>query len=512
MALSSSSLLFLRRFAIALVACIVLSATGVVAGNALARKKFDERKTTVIPGLTAAKAGEPANFLLIGSDTREGADSQFGSASDTPGQRSDVMMILHVEPKTRTGMLVSFPRDLLVQIPGHGKDKLNATYSLGGPKLVIDTMQGMFPGLKINHYLEVDFNGFRDIVDAVGHIKLYFPTPAHDPYSGLNQDKSGCVSVDGKDALAYARSRHYYIPKNPKNPVPWQWNYDPKLGENAYRGGSGWTATGSDLDRIPRQQYFLRTLAKSAVDKTAADPTKLLALLDAIKNNFTSDTGLKYSELQALVRTFNKLDPNYVDMETLPVTEVGNTGSLELNDQSAALISQLVNPHKTPPTPAPVPPANITVKIANGATDPHLAQKVFDDYKAAGFHMLNGIDDADRPDYKQTQIRFAPGMYPEGYWTGVAAGTINIVEAASRENTVNADALIVVGNDYDSLQHAFPGQAPTTSPTAGNAPASSTTASTSTTTTTVVPPETYNPLLVPVDPKNGAQLTGCPSS
>src|SRR5687768_11775517 len=113
---------------------------------------------------------EPANFLLIGSDSRSFVDTEeeeeaFGDEADAGGQRSDTIMVVHVDPAHRKGLLVSFPRDLLVDIPGLGEQKINAAYN-EGPQKVIETVQTFFD-IPIHHYLEVDFAGFDAIVNAV---------------------------------------------------------------------------------------------------------------------------------------------------------------------------------------------------------------------------------------------------------------------------------------------------------------------------------------------------------
>ena len=166
-------------------------------------------------------------------------------------------------------MLVSFPRDLIVEIPGHGRNLLNSAFAFGGPGARDpDARSRTSRRLQINHYLEVDFRGFKKIVDAIGHINIWFPTPVHDPYTGLDVNQAGCVELNGDQALAYARSRHYYIPKNLQNPAPWTWNYDERR-RGRQRLGRDRRA---DLDRIPRQQYFLRTVSQAAIDKTGSNP------------------------------------------------------------------------------------------------------------------------------------------------------------------------------------------------------------------------------------------------
>src|SRR5262249_17550699 len=167
--------------------------------------------------LAPGQPGAPATSLIVGSDSRKGATTPaeqraFGSTGELGnGARSDVMMVVHLVPAQGTAFVVSFPRDTYVQIPGHDKNLLNAAYAFGGPALLIRTFSKDF-GVPIQHYLSVDFEGFQKIVDAIGHVKIFFPTWARDFETGLYQGP-GCNSLDGPQALAYARSRHYAIPR-----------------------------------------------------------------------------------------------------------------------------------------------------------------------------------------------------------------------------------------------------------------------------------------------------------
>ncbi len=504
---------FVRRFAIALLVVALITTVGVVATDALGRSSFAHTPKINLKQLSQAYPGKPANYLLIGVDQRAANDP---SAATVTGARSDVMMVLHLEPQTRTGILVSIPRDLLVHIDGR-LDLLNSAYGLGGPDKVIQVLQDNFPGLKLQHYLEVDFEGFKSIVNAVGHINLYFPTAAHDPLSGLNVDQSGCVSVNGDTALAYARSRHYYVPRDPQNPVPWQWNYDPNVrdangriadSDSPARGGHGWVEDGqADLDRIPHQQYFLRTIGQAAIDKTASDPTKLLALLTAVQNNFRRDSNLGYDEIKALIRTFRGLDPHRIEMLTLPTDPSPYPqfpGQLVPNDASIHVISRLRYFTPPAPEPAPLPPNQVSVRIVNGSKLPGVEQRAIDLFTAAGFHVIGGSSDAERSDYTMTQLVYAPGLRAAGLSVAHAAQTINIVEANSRADTLDADVLVVIGADYDKLPHALPGAPGVTTATTG------TTTSTSTTTLAPLPVQTPDSRYVPLDPKTHGPLVGCP--
>ena len=137
---------------------------------------------------------EGGNYLIIGSDSRafvqDASQAQaFGSAAQEGGQRSDTMMVLHIDPATKSNLLVSFPRDLLVNIPGQGRGQINGAFN-SGPQTVIDLMKDDF-GIQINHYVEINFEAFIGVVDAVGKIPVYFPYPARDTYSGLNIPAAG---------------------------------------------------------------------------------------------------------------------------------------------------------------------------------------------------------------------------------------------------------------------------------------------------------------------------------
>jgi LCP family protein required for cell wall assembly len=492
-------LTFLRRFGISCGVVLLISSIAVQFGNTVETKTFNATRKIHIPGgvLVPQKPGQPANYLLIGVDSRLATDQ---------GSNSDVMMVLHVEPATHTGFLVSFPRDLIVDIPGHGKNLLNAAYAEGGPALTIQTFEKDFAPLKIQHYIEVDFSGFQAIVDAIGHVNLWFPTPAHDPYIGLDVEQAGCRAMNGAQALAYERSRHYYVPDNLQNPAPWNWDYP------AQSGGQGWNATGSDTARIPRQQYLLRTIAQAALNKTASNPTRLFGLLNAVQHNFAHDDTLTLNDLKGLILAFNGLDPTRVAMTTLPYEQdPANLNRLLVKYPDATpVIDQLAS---FPPPPAYVPsvvsPSKVTVRVVNGTNEKGLAAKVLNEFLAAGFKSGGPPADADSNNYAETQVRYAPGQGEAGVTAVVATGSTHISESLSAKDTLGGDVLIIVGRDWDKLHHNFPTPTTTTQP-GGVAAPTSTTAST---TTTSVPKTTttLNPFL-PVDPKTGGPLVGCPKT
>jgi LCP family protein required for cell wall assembly len=188
-------------------------------------------------GRPAATPG--ADWLIVGSDSRQGLDEarrrELGTGQ-AAGRRADTMMLLHIPRAGGDPVLISLPRDSYVPIPGHGRNKLNAAYAFGGPKLLARTVEGV-TGIRLDRYMEVGFDGFASVVDAAGGVQICPDRAMRDPMAGLNV-KAGCQVVGSKQALAYVRTR---------------------------AGGRG------DLDRVERQQEFLGSL----IDK-ATSPMVLL--------------------------------------------------------------------------------------------------------------------------------------------------------------------------------------------------------------------------------------------
>jgi LCP family protein required for cell wall assembly len=486
---------FVRRFVIAIVVVALLSAGVLVLGDRAGKREFEKRTVVQIAdGLLApSKPTEPANFLLIGHD----ADGN-----------SDTMMVVHVDPAVPTPLLVSFPRDLIVDIPGHGRRQLNAAIGIGGPSLLIKTFKSTF-NVPINHFVQVDFASFPEIVSAIGNVKVWFPTPVHDPFIGLNIEQPGCVSLDGAMALAYARSRHYYVPKDTAHPAVWEWNYDPSLGDH-FRGGTGWTTSGSDIDRIPRQQYFLRTLAQLAVTRTDDDPLRIIGLVDAVMSHLTTDQSLRLDELKSLVRTFRRLPPAAVEMTTIPWTPDGNRVLVKYPEADALLFRLAsFSPSKAflPPL---VAPGTVRVRVVNGSGVAGLGNRALAQLTASGFRTTGAAIDAERDTYPRTEVRWAAYKDIEGVTATYETGAKVSGQAVKGSDTGNADVLVVVGRDWDTLVHHFakPSAKPTGTTGPGRAPTSSPGPPRSVSTTT----SGVDPRFAPVDPKTHGVLVGCPAS
>jgi LCP family protein required for cell wall assembly len=211
---------------IALVGLIILIAGG---GFAYLQYTWSHVKTDHCSNCAPVTAGKPYNVLVIGSDTRAGetqAERQnFGSASVEAGQRSDTIKIIRVDPAAQRADVLSIPRDTFVQMSGapasSGLDadqKINASFN-DGPKGLIDTIENTF-GIPINDFVIVNFNGLQDAVGSLGGVSMDFPYPARDwdcetgtcnNQSGLTIDHAGCQTLNGPEALALSRSRHYPV-------------------------------------------------------------------------------------------------------------------------------------------------------------------------------------------------------------------------------------------------------------------------------------------------------------
>jgi LCP family protein required for cell wall assembly len=196
------------RRILAILVCLV-----VVLGAAAVGLYFDlNSKLTRVNVLTPAgftSAG--TNWLIAGSDSRGGLtrteEAQLALGHDISGGRSDTIMLLHMPSNGTRPTLVSIPRDSYVPIPGDGYNKINAAYALGGPKLLIQTVQNV-TGLRIDHYMGIGFGGLVAVVNDVGGVTLCLPSPMKDPKAGLNL-KKGCQTLNGGQALSFVRTREF---------------------------------------------------------------------------------------------------------------------------------------------------------------------------------------------------------------------------------------------------------------------------------------------------------------
>jgi LCP family protein required for cell wall assembly len=202
-----------RRILTALALVVVLVVIGTVATYFYLNSKLTHSDIlAAYPGRPAVGSG--TNWLIAGSDSRQGLTSaqehQYSTGNlDATGEgRSDTIMILHIPAGGGRPILISVPRDSYVNIPGYGMNKINAAFSFGGPALLAKTIQSD-TGLYINHFMDIGFGGFVNVVNAVGGVRMCLPSAINDQASGLNLS-AGCQVLSGGQALAWVRDRHSF--------------------------------------------------------------------------------------------------------------------------------------------------------------------------------------------------------------------------------------------------------------------------------------------------------------
>lgn len=233
------------------------------------------------------------NFLITGTDNGACVDpdspyaATFGNRNGL-GERADTLMILRLDPKTNAAAVLSFPRDLWVRINGKKtQSRINSAFNRDDPNPLIVTIFDNF-GILIDHYVNIDFCAFKEIVDAVGGVRVPFATPVKDKNTNLLIEQAGCHTFGGEEGLAYVRSRHfrYYDAKSKK------WIEDPA----------------ADRGRISRQQDFLRRAIQKALDKSAGNPTIAKDLIDAALKYVILDVNLTAGKLLELASAMKNLD------------------------------------------------------------------------------------------------------------------------------------------------------------------------------------------------------------
>ncbi|MBB6398064.1 LCP family protein required for cell wall assembly [Actinomadura coerulea] len=239
------------------------------------------------PNRPGANVEGTENWLLVGSDSRaDAATTGEGNQVWKPGQqRTDTIMLLHLPADRKKAYIVSFPRDSWVEIPGYGQQKINAAFSFGGPKLLIETMESV-TGVRIDHYGAIDFEGFKSMTDALGGVTVNIKQGVYDP-ARKKRWEAGRQKLNGEEALLFVRQR-YNLPNG-------------------------------DFDRIKRQQAFLGALAKQAADRgTLTNPLKLDRFLSALTKSISVDEGVSAGDLRSLALSMRGVRASDVMFMTLP--------------------------------------------------------------------------------------------------------------------------------------------------------------------------------------------------
>ncbi|MFB9905079.1 LCP family protein [Allokutzneria oryzae] len=337
------------------------------------------------------------NFLLVGSDSRAGAKAEDGVGNEavSEGARSDTVMIAHVPADRKRVVMVSFPRDLNTQIPDcnswdpktgkttskkvpSSRQRLNAAYAIGGPKCLTKLVQNL-SGLHINHFVAIDFQGFKAMVDAVKGVEICVSRPMKDAEIGVVIPDPGKQTINGDAALSFVRARKV--------------EGDP---------------TG-DYGRIKRQQAFLSSLLRKAMSgQVLSNPGRMQDFVSAFARA-TYGENIGVSQLLTLGQSLNGLEAGRVTFTTVPTT----TTKLEDNkfredlrvEATRALFTAIIdktplpgekpssngspNPQAGGPTGPPPNPNEVKVQVLNGSSKPRLAENTAESLRKAGFEVVN---------------------------------------------------------------------------------------------------------------------------
>lgn len=439
---------------VSIIAILSVALTGVVWGYLRSTDQGFAQVAALDPDSTdvvdAAGQYGDETYLIVGTDTRAGASGEIGAGTveDAEGARSDTVMLVNIPADRSRVVAVSFPRDLDVErpeceafdnqtntytdeiFPAADGGKLNATYALGGPKCLVKTIQKI-SGLKIGHFVGMDFAGFESMVDEVGGVEVCTPQPLVDYELGTVLPNVGEQRIDGRTALNYVRARHVDTENN------------------------------GDYGRIKRQQRFLSSLLRSALsNQVLLDPGKLNGFVGA----FTRDTfveNVKTQDLITLGRSLQNVDAGAVTFLTLPTDGTNEWGN-EIPVDSAiealftAIIDDLPLPGEERVEPIPTPesevaptvptlavdPTTVSVQVSNASDTEGRAMTTSNELSTYGFQILevgNFVGTA-----AQTVVRYSPGQEAE------AATVASAIPGAVVEQAIGLDSVVevVLGADF----------------------------------------------------------------
>lgn len=417
----------------------------------------------------------PMNILLIGNNTRTGlnpAQKQFGTAAQVGGARSDVTMVLHLDPATHSASLLSIPRDVFVRLPPNSLSgnyakvdgALNGTKTGGlksGPDNLINTITSDF-GIPINHYISINFDGFQQTIHDIGGIKMNFPMPLRDPYSLLNVSHTGCQRLGGFQALALVRARHLQYFTNG------YWHNDPL----------------SDLSRIVRDHTFLRVFVNTAKAEMT-NPIKANALIGGLLNQVTVDPGLTPSMLLKIFKVYRHVNPNSIPETTMPVTTVlsyhyGGADYGDVDMPVEPLDHQVIDKWAgTSPLPLSAP-AGINVSVVNISGKYREANTIGQGLAARGFHFVSASNGPIPATVTETSVLYHPGDTGQG---------LSVLHSLQGAVLLRADSAVAPGNVVVDAGSAVTVKSPASSATSATT-ASSASASTAKTSPTAAPATT----------------------
>ncbi|MCA1834412.1 MAG: LCP family protein [Actinomycetota bacterium] len=346
-------------------------------------KGAQNRSINVLP----APLKGPLNILVLGSDSRQGLtprEQKQRNFSPTSGRRSDTIILVHLYGDGKHAVVLSFPRDLRVHVPGLGIQKINAAYNKG-PNLVIQTIKE-YTGIPINHYVEVNFAGFREIVNSLGGVRICPKHAYHDPKAGLFIPKRGCYMFDGNMALGWARSR----------------SVEPD----------------GDFGRIRRQQQLIRVMMSKATSAGIIfNPLKAINVIDKVTKHLVLDPHFTTGVARALASRLKeaKQANGDVDFRVVPShpKTIGGVSYVVAEDPDATGLFKAIKADTFPLPPYgktafSIPdPSDVTVRVINATGDTAKGTALKAKLKTLGFDVLQTVKT--QSVQEKTFVYFTPG-------------------------------------------------------------------------------------------------------
>ena len=394
----------------------ILAVAGIGVAAALSANSKIERIN--VKGLQPAGGGQ-RNILLVGSDGREDmtkAQRRRLGTGNFDGTRTDTLLLLSIEGSR--GAMLSFPRDLYVERCDGTSGRINAAYGIGGPSCLVRTVSAL-SDIPVTNYMEVDFLGFHDIVQAVGGIRMCLKEPISDADAHIDLPK-GCQRLNGKESLGYVRVRKI----------------------------------DNDLGRIDRQQRFMKELAKEiAQPSTVLNPSRLFSTGNAVGEALTADKGTGVVDLAALARAGTAMGKTDFPQFAVPATNafVGGASVLDVTESEAEPLFASFRDGSVLDLVGQVSPEDVTVTVLNGAEMPGLAGAAAEELAGRGFAIGN-VGNTDT--VAETVVRYTEGHEQEAE---LVAQQSPFGKAATKLVGRGPDVVLVLGRDAAAAARANAG-------------------------------------------------------
>jgi LCP family protein required for cell wall assembly len=406
---------------------LVVACLAAAVGLTMFEVKLARVSTVAIdsPDAQPVEVSEPRNILIIGTDSAANLDEDDPVGNGRTGERlADVIMILRIEPETGTARLISIPRDTRVELPSGEMSKINgAVWAVDGPLNLIRTIKRTF-GISIDNYVQVDFASFKDLVDQLGGVPVYFEVPVRDLKTGLNVTEPGCITLDRDQALAYARSRHFQFKLDGK------WRYD---------------QTG-DLGRITRQQDFIKRSMRRASDKGLRNPSTAFGLVDAAVQSVVMDESLNVGIILELVDVFRTFNPDELETQQI-VTYSTNRGGISYQEVQWDETLPLLVPFWGFDESQELSPADVIVDVGGTRDQQESLAMVVASLDEQGF-------DADslttRKSTAATSITYGQGGFPAAQL--LAAHLVDTPALVFDEDLVGSRVVLNMGNNFGGMR------------------------------------------------------------